>query len=324
VKLPRFSLPNCFAGLLSVLAFLASVVFLENVFAQDIANVIRPHYEQIKELFIETKISLLSFSAFSLILSFLSVAVLGAYADRGRRISELKQSEKTLKWVIESRNPKIFSFLDVTGLPNRHQLESDFDAGHILAKSGRSTAGAYSHFCVCQFDHLILNAHKGDRLNLEAYTYALQTLYASLRKQDLMYVYRSNKDNGEYLAFILKGSLTDICQFIIRLRRTLLIDIRNEIRSIFNKEMNMNFYCGIAQFCPDDRLETIFEKALLCLDLATNLANEAGVHWDSEETLDAKVVESLKNSQEAHRLTGSTASEVSRSFAEVTCPRFMS
>jgi hypothetical protein len=182
VKLPRFSLPNLFGGLLSVLVFLAGVVFLENVFAQDIANTIRPHYEQLKYLFLETKISLLSFTAFSLILSFLSVAVLAAHADRGRRISELKQSEKTLKWVIETRSPKIFSFLDVTGLPNRHQLESDFDAGHILRKSGKSNSAAYSHLWVCQFDHLILDAHKGDRLNLQSYTYALQTLYASLRK----------------------------------------------------------------------------------------------------------------------------------------------
>ena len=322
MKLPHFCLPNFFAGLLSVLAFLASVVFLENVFAQDIANVIRPHYEQVKELFIETKISLLSFATFSLILSFLSVAVLGAYADRGRRISELKQSEKTLKWVIETRSPKIFSFLDVTGLPNRHQLESDFDEGRILTKSGRLKAGAYSHFCVCQFDRLILNAHKGDRLNLEAYTYALQTLYTSLRKQDLMYVYRSNTDNAEYVVFLLKGSLTDICQFIIRLRRTLLVDVGNEIHSLFNKELTMHFHCGIAQFCPDDRLETIFEKALLCLDLAANLANEAGVHWDSEETLDATIVESL--SQDPHHRAGSTAREVHPPFSEVTHPRFIS
>ncbi len=294
MKLPQLSLPNLFAGLLSVLAFLASMVFLENIFAQDVANIIRPHYEQLKDLFIETKISLLSFAAFSLILSFLSVAVLGAYADRGRRISELKQSEKTLKWIIETRSPKIFSFLDVTGLPNKHQLESDFDEGRIIGQSRRLNSNAYSHFCVCQFDNLILSAHKRDRSNLEAYTYALQNIYASLRKQDLMYVYRINKDNEEYLVFVLKGSLTDICQFIVRLRRTLLIDIAHEIRSLFSQEIDMHFYSGIAQFSPDDRLNTTFEKALLCLDLAANLSNERGVHWQSEETPDAKVVEALQ------------------------------
>ncbi len=291
--MPHLSLPNLFAGLLSVVAFLASMVFLENIFAQDIANIIRPHYEQLKDLFIETKISLLSFSAFSLILSFLSVAVLGAYADRGRKISELKQSEKTLKWVIETRSPKIFSFLDVTGLPNRHQLESDFDEGRIPGQSGRFNSNAYSHFCVCRFENLILNAHKSNRLNLEAYTYALQHIYASLRKQDLMYVYRISKDE-EYLVFILNGSLTGICQFIIRLRRSLLIEIAHEIHSLFNQEIDMHFYSGIAQFSRDDRLNTTLEKALLCLDLAANLSNERGVHWQSEETPDAKVLEALQ------------------------------
>ena len=137
-------------------------------------------------------------------------------------------------------------------------------------------------------------------------------------------MYRSNTDNAEYVVFLLKGSLTDICQFIIRLRRTLLVDVGNEIRSLFNKELTMHFHCGIAQFCPDDRLETIFEKALLCLDLAANLANEAGVHWDSEETLDATIIESLKNSQDPHHRAGSTAREVHPSFLEVTRPRFIS